>query len=68
MNDAVEVEVQVVELDIVRVWGSNVDRDGDPIYFFGRLFDDSRYYFRVLFTEPAESCWDTTIKLHTFGG
>jgi hypothetical protein len=67
MDNPVEVEIQVVEFDIVRVGYGYVDWDGDSVYFSGRFFDDSGYYFRVLFTEPAECGWDTTINLHTFG-
>jgi hypothetical protein len=69
VDDAVEVEVEVIEFDIVRIGGCDVDGDGDAVYFFWRLFDDSGDYFGVFFTEPAERCWDTTINfLCTFKG
>jgi hypothetical protein len=64
MDDAVEVEVEIVEFDIVGVGVCDVDGDSYAVYFFWRLFDDSGDYFGVFFTEPAEGSWDTTINFY----
>ena len=60
MDDAVKVEVEVIEFDIVGIRGCDVERDCYAVYFFGRLFDDSGHYFGIFFTEPAKGCRDTT--------
>jgi len=59
MNDAVEIEIEVVELDIVWVGGGDVDGDCDAVNFLGGVFDDAGDDFWVLFTEPAECRWNT---------
>lgn len=64
MDDAVKVEVQVIEFDIVGIGGCDVERDCDAVYFLWRLFDDAGDYFGVFFTEPAKGCWDTTINFY----
>ena len=68
MHDSVEVEVEVIEFDVVGVGSCDVDRNGYAVYFFRRFFDDSRDYFGILFTEPAEGRRDTSINSMYFYG
>ena len=48
MNDAIHVEVQIIELFTVGVCASCVDGDGDSIDLEGLFFDDWGYDLGVL--------------------
>ena len=62
MNNAIEIEIQVIEFYIVWIWACDIDWDCDSIDFFWRFFDGSRDYLGIFSTEPAKCRWNTTIN------
>jgi len=64
MDDAVKVQIEIVEFDIVGIRLGYVYWYCRPVYFFGRFLDDSRDYLGILFREPAKCGGDTIISIY----
>lgn len=59
VNDAVHVQVEIVEFPVVWVGRGPVDGEFVAIVVqVGKVFDDGDRDFRVLLREPAEQSWD----------
>ena len=59
MDDAVHIQVKVVHLLSIWIWGRAIDWDSLAINLSREILDDGRYYLGVLLRKPSEHSRDT---------